>query len=36
MMPKSLFPDLIRDAKRFPAFAKPAWAGEERSDGIKL
>src|SRR5712691_4527400 len=34
MIPKKHVPDLIRDGKRFPAFAKPASAGEGRSEKI--
>ena len=34
MIPKKPVPDLIRDGNRFPAFAKPASAGEGRSDKI--
>jgi hypothetical protein len=36
MIPKKLAPDLIRGGRRFPAFAKPASAGEARSDKIML
>jgi hypothetical protein len=34
MIPKQHVPDLIGDGNRFPAFAKPASAGEGRSDKI--
>jgi hypothetical protein len=34
MIPKKPVPDLIRDGNRFPAYAKPASAGEGRSDKI--
>ena len=34
MIPKSMPSDLIRGWNRFPAFAKPASAGEVRSDKI--
>jgi hypothetical protein len=34
MIPKKHVPDVIRDGNRFPAFAKPASAGEVRSDKI--
>jgi hypothetical protein len=34
MIPKSMPSDLIRDGNRFPAYAKPASAGEGRSDKI--
>jgi hypothetical protein len=34
MIPQKLVPDLIRDEHRLPAFAKPASAGEARSDKI--
>jgi hypothetical protein len=34
MIPKSMPSDLIRGWNRFPAFAKPASAGEGRSDEI--
>jgi hypothetical protein len=36
MAPKKAVPDLIREGCRFPAFAKPASAGEGRSDKIML
>jgi hypothetical protein len=36
MIPKKPAPDLIRGGHRFPAFAKPASAGEGRSDKIML
>ena len=36
MIPKSMPSDLIRGWGRFPAFAKPASAGEARSDKIML
>jgi hypothetical protein len=36
MIPKKPAPDLIRGVKRFPAFAKPATAGEARSEKIML
>ena len=36
MIPNKPVPDLIRDRDRFPAFAKPASAGEARSDRIML
>ena len=32
--PEQHVPDLIRDGNRFPAFAKPASAGEGRSEEI--
>jgi hypothetical protein len=34
MIPKSMFSTMIGDGDRFPAFAKPATAGEGRSDEI--
>jgi len=34
MIPKSMSSDLIRGWDRFPAFAKPASAGEGRSEKI--
>jgi hypothetical protein len=34
MIPKKPVPDLIRDGNRFPAFAKPASAGEARADKV--
>jgi hypothetical protein len=34
MIPKKHVPDVIRDGSRFPAFAKPASAGEGRSEKI--
>ena len=34
MIPKKHVPDLIRDGNRLPAFAKPASAGEARSEKI--
>ena len=34
MIPKKPVPDLIGDENRFPAFAKPASAGEARSEKI--
>jgi hypothetical protein len=34
MIPTKHVPDLIRDGNQFPAFAKPASAGEGRSDKI--
>jgi hypothetical protein len=34
MIPKQHVPGLTRDGYRFPAFAKPASAGEGRSDKI--
>jgi len=34
MIPKKPVPDLIREGNGFPAFAKPASAGEGRSDKI--
>jgi hypothetical protein len=34
MIPKQHVPDLIGDGNRFPAFTKPASAGEGRSDKI--
>jgi hypothetical protein len=36
MIPKKPAPDLIRGGTRFPAFAKPASAGEGRSEKIML
>jgi hypothetical protein len=36
MIPKKLAPDLMRGGYRFPAFAKPASAGEARSEKIML
>ncbi len=36
MMPKKPAPNMIRGAKRFPAFVKPASAGEARPDNIML
>jgi hypothetical protein len=36
MIPKKPAPDLIRGGQRFPAFAKPASAGEGRSEKIML
>jgi hypothetical protein len=36
MVPKKPAPDLIRGGHRFPAFAKPASAGEARSENIML
>ena len=36
MIPKKPVPDVIRDGNRFPAFAKPASAGEARSGKIVL
>jgi hypothetical protein len=36
MIPKMHVPDAIRDGNRFPAFAKPASAGEGRSEQIML
>jgi hypothetical protein len=36
MIPKKPAPDAIRDGHRFPAFAKPASAGEARSEEIML
>src|SRR5450759_145548 len=36
MIPKQHVPDLIGDGNRFPAFAKPASAGEGRSEKIVL
>jgi hypothetical protein len=34
MIPKKLAPDMILGGNWFPAFAKPASAGEARSDKI--
>jgi hypothetical protein len=34
MIPKSMSSTLIGDGNRFPAFAKPATAGEGRSEKI--
>jgi hypothetical protein len=34
MIPKSMSSSLVGDRNRFPAFAKPASAGEGRSDKI--
>ena len=34
VIPKKPVPNLIRDGYRFPAFAKPASAGEGRSEKI--
>ena len=36
MIPKKPAPDVIRGGYRFPAFAKPASAGEGRSEKIML
>jgi hypothetical protein len=36
MIPAKHVPDSIRDGNRFPAFAKPASAGEGRSAKIML
>jgi hypothetical protein len=36
MIPKKPAADLIRGGNRFPAFAKPASAGEGRSEKIML
>jgi len=36
MIPKKPAPDLIRGGNRFPAFAKPASAGEGRPEKIML
>jgi hypothetical protein len=36
MIPKKPAPDLIRGGNRFPAFAKPASAGEGMSEKIML
>jgi hypothetical protein len=36
MIPKKPAPDVIRGGYRFPAFAKPASAGEGRSGKIML
>ena len=36
MIPKKPAPDLIRGGNWFPAFAKPASAGEGRSEKIML
>ena len=36
MTPKKLAPGLIRGGNRFPAFAKPASAGEGRSDKVMV